>query len=147
MKVILLKDVAKVGRRYDIKDVSDGFAQNMLIPRGMAQIATPSAIKNVEMMKSRDLTNKKIEEDLLLKNLDTIKNLKIFLKEKANDKGHLFKGITREMLAHEIEKETKFKLNSDSIILDKPLKEVGEHKVSIEALGKKAEFSVEIKAA
>lgn len=144
MKVILLKDVAKVGRKYDIKDVAEGYAQNMLLPRGLAKIATKDAIAKVEQLKANDLTNKKIQEELLLKNLEVIKNLKIELKEKANEKGHLFAGVTKEMIWKEVTKNTRLTLDIDSIILSKPLKEVGEHKIMVEAMGKKAEFVVNI---
>ena len=136
MKVILLKDVPKVGRRYDIKNVADGYAQNMLIPRGLAQIATPDSIKRVEKMKETDLTQRKIQDELLLKSLESVKNTKITLKEKANEKGHLFAGITKEMLAERLEK-SGLKVNPESILLSKPIKEVGEHKVTLEVLNKK----------
>ena len=99
MKVILLKDVAKIGRKYDIKNVADGYALNMLIPRGLAVVATEQAMKKVETLKVNDTTDKKIQTELLLKNLEVIKNLTLNLKEKANEKGHLFAGVTREMLA------------------------------------------------
>lgn len=146
MKIILLKDVPKVGRKYDIKNVADGFAANMLIPKGVAQIATPDVVKKIEMMKSVDLAQKNIQNELLLKNLEIIKKLKLTLKGKANDKGHLFAGITRETLAKEIEKATKFNLDLESIKIDKPIKEVGEHKVIIEINDKKAEFAVVVEA-
>lgn len=146
MKVILLKDVAKVGRKYDIKDVAEGYAQNMLLPRGLAKIATKDAIAKVEQLKANDLTNKKIQEELLLKNLEIIKNLKIELKEKANEKGHLFAGVTKETIWKEVTKSTRLTLDIDSIVLNKPLKEVGEHKITVEAMGKKAQFIVKISA-
>jgi large subunit ribosomal protein L9 len=140
MKIILLKDVQKVGKKYDVKDVAEGFALNSLIPRGLAKVATKDAIAKVEQLKANDLTNKKIQEELLLKNLEVIKNLKIELKEKANEKGHLFAGITKDRIFTEVTKATKLGLNIDSIKMDKPIKEVGEHKIKIEAMGKSAEF-------
>lgn len=142
MKVILLKDVPKVGKKYDIKNVAEGYALNLLIPKGLAQIATAQAEKNIEMMKSKDMVEKKVQGELLVKNLEVIKTLVLNIKEKANDKGHLFAGITKERLVEEIVKTARLNLDVDSIKLDKPIKEVGEHKVVVEVLGKKAEFKV-----
>ena len=146
MKVVLLKDVAKVGRKYDIKDVADGFALNMLIPKGSAQLATAQSLKNIETMKSKDVADKRVQGELLLKSLDTIKSLTLNLKEKANEKGHLFASVTKERLAEEILKTARLNLDPNSIQLEKPIKEVGEYKVTVEAVGKKAEFSVNIEA-
>ena len=146
MKIILLKDVPKVGQRYDIKNVAEGFALNMLIPRGLAEVATPNAIKKVEEMRRNDLTQKKIEEELLVKSLENLKNLTVTLKEKANDKGHLFAGITKEMLAGEILKISRLNINPEFIKLVKPIKEVGEHKVLVEVMGRSVEFTVKIEA-
>ncbi|OHB09573.1 MAG: 50S ribosomal protein L9 [Candidatus Zambryskibacteria bacterium RIFCSPLOWO2_02_FULL_39_26] len=146
MKIILLKDVPKVGQRYDIKNVAEGFALNMLIPRGLAEVATPNAIKKVEEMRRNDLTQKKIEEKLLVKSLENLKNLTVTLKEKANDKGYLFAGITKEMLAGEILKISRLNINPEFIKLVKPIKEVGEHKVLVEVMGKSVEFTVKIEA-
>mgnify|MGYP003393244377 CR=1 FL=1 len=146
MKIILLKDVPKVGRRYDVKDVAEGYALNMLIPRGLAQIATAQSIKNVEGMKSRDSAEQKIQGELLLKSLEVIKNLTLNLKEKANEKGHLFAGVTKEMLISEIQKVARLNLDPESIKLSKPIKEVGEHRVTVEAMSKKAEFTVVVEA-
>jgi large subunit ribosomal protein L9 len=146
MKIILLKDVPKVGRKYDIKNVADGYAVNMLLPRGLAQLATPDAVKKIELLKSQDLTEKSIQNELLLKSLEVIKNLKINIKEKANDKGHLFAGITRERIAEEIEKLSRLKIDPSSIKLDKPIKEVGQHIMILDVLNKKAEFLLNIES-
>lgn len=146
MKVILLKDVPKVGKKYDIKNVAEGYALNLLIPKGLAQIATPQAEKNIESMKSKDMVEKKVQGELLLKNLEVIKTLVLNIKEKANDKGHLFAGITKERLVEEIIKTARLNLDVDSIKLDKPIKEVGEHEVPVEVLGKSAKFKVIIEA-
>lgn len=142
MKIILLKDVPKVGRKYDVKDVAEGYALNMLIPRKLAEIATPNGIKKIEALKENDLTQKKIQEELLVKNLEIIKNLTVTIKGKANEKGSLFAGITKEMLAAEILKSSRLNIDANMIVLSKPIKEVGEHKITIEAGNRKAEFSL-----
>jgi large subunit ribosomal protein L9 len=146
MKVILLKDVPKVGKKYDIKNVAEGYALNLLIPKGLAQIATAQAEKNIEVMKQKDMVEKKVQGELLLKNLEVIKTLVLNIKEKANDKGHLFAGITKERLIEEIIKTARLNLDVDSIKLDKPIKEVGEHEVTVEVLGKSAKFKVIVEA-
>ena len=146
MKVILLKDVPKVGQKYDIKNVADGYAMNMLLPRGLAKTATPQALEQIETMKKADLAERQIQGELLAKNLETIKDLTLRLKEKANDKGHLFAGVTKEMLAEEILKVARLNIPPESIQLPKPLKEIGEYKIAVEALGKKAEFNVVVES-
>jgi large subunit ribosomal protein L9 len=146
VKIILLKDVPKVGRRYEVKEVSDGFALNSLLPKGLAEKATPDKVAKIEAQKARDLADKKIQEELLLKSLEEIKGVTLSFKEKANEKGHLFKGITKEAILDELKRKTKFNVDADSIKLDKPLKEIGSHKVIIEVLGKKAEFEVNIES-
>ncbi len=146
MKIILIKDVPKVGRRYEIKEVSDGYALNMLLPRGLAEKATPDKVAKIEAQKARDLADKKIQEGLLLKSLEEIKSITLRFKEKANEKGHLFKGLAKETILEELKRQTKFNIDTDAIKLDKPIKEIGDHKILIEVLGKKAEFEVSIEA-
>ena len=146
MKIILLKDIPKVGRRYEVKDVSDGYASNMLIPRGLAKVATSEAINKIEQMKRADLAEKKVQGELLAKNLEILKDLKITFQEKANEKGHLFASITKEMLAEEILKVARFNIDPESIKLVKPIKETGQYKVSVEAMGESADFVVIIEA-
>ena len=146
MKVILLKDVPKIGRKYDVKDVADGHALNFLIPRGLIEIATPQALQKIEHLKRNIEQEKTIQGGLLVKSLETIKDLKLNIKEKANEKGHLFAGLTKEMLAGEIFKATRLNIDPESIELGKPIKEIGEHKVSVEAMGKTAEFTVLVEA-
>lgn len=146
MKVIFLKDVPRVGRKYDIKDVSDGYALNMLIPKGLVQVATPEAIRKIETAKSLDLANRQIQNDLLLKNLEKIRSVVVNLKEKANEKGHLFAGVTKETLAIEIKKTSHMEINPEFIVLPKPIKETGSHKVLVQIGDKKAEFAVIVEA-
>jgi ribosomal protein L9 len=101
----------------------------------------------METLKAQDLAQKQIQNELLLKGLEEIKKVSLEYKGKANDKGHLFAGVTKEMILDLLKKETKFNIDIESIKLDKPIKEVGDHKVNIEVLGKKADFEIKIVAA
>jgi len=146
MKVIFLKDVQNVGRKYDIKNVADGYALNMLLPKKLVEIATPQAIKRIEEMKNNDLTQKKIQEELLQKNLETINNLTVTIKGKANEKGHLFAGITKEVLVVEVLKSSRLNIDPEIVHLPKPIKATGSHKILVQAGNKKAEFTLIVEA-
>lgn len=146
MKVILLKDVPKLGRKYDVKDVSDGYALNLLMPRGLCIPATDTAVKKLTEQKEKDGTEKKIQAELLLKSFGVLKETVIKISGRANDKGHLFAGIGKETLIAEILKQAHLNLDPETVVLEKPIKEIGEHKVTVQALGKKAEVTVVVEA-
>ncbi len=80
------------------------------------------------------------------KNLETINSLTITIKGKANEKGHLFAGITKENLVAEILKSSRLNIDPELVQLEKPIKEVGSHKVQIKAGNKKAEFVLVVEA-
>lgn len=142
MKVILQKDVAKLGRKFDIKDVSSGYAQNLLIPKGLAIIATEDAIKRMEVERARTEGEKRVERDLLAKNIKDLDGVSINIIGKANDKGHLFAGIHKEAIVEELLKQTQLQIDPESISMTQPIKEIGEHTVEVKAGDKKASFKV-----
>lgn len=147
MKVILLKDVRKIGRKYEVKEVSDGYALNFLIPQKLAEVSTESAMKRLNNFKFREEGERRIREDLLIKNIKSLDGLTIEIAETANDKGHLFKGVHQAELVAEIKKQTELDLAPEYIILEKPLKEVGEHVVEVKVQDKTTKFKVNIVAA
>ncbi|MCC2630339.1 MAG: rplI [Candidatus Paceibacter sp.] len=144
MKVILLKDVSKVGKKFEVKEVASGFALNMLIPRKLAEAATPSALARFNNIKAREDGEKKVREDLLMKNLKQLDGKTIEIKETANDKGHLFKGVHQDELVAEIKKQIDLDLAPEYIMLEKPIKEVGEHEIEVKVQDKSAKFKVNI---
>ena len=83
MKVILLKDVTKVGRQHESKDVAPGFARNFLFPNKLAEIATEKALARLELTRSLHEEKIKIVEADLIKELDKIKGSTITIREKA----------------------------------------------------------------
>lgn len=93
MKIILLKDIAKLGRKYDVKNVSDGYALNLLIPKGAAVAATPDALKRLEAERSKIEGERKVQEELIAKNISGLQDVTLTIVGKANDKGHLFAGL------------------------------------------------------
>ena len=147
MKVIFLKDVPKVGKRYETKNIADGYALNLLIPKGLAVAATPDAIKRIETEKARVDGERKVQEELLLQNLKGIEGATVTLVERANDKGHLFAGVHKTELIPQIEKQTRIQISPEYIVLDKPIKEVGEYPIEIRVGNKSAKFKLVVTAA
>lgn len=145
MKIILLKDVAKVGRKFDVKDISDGYAINLLIPKGLAISATPEAIKRMNAQKEKIEGEKKVEESLLIKNINELDGKTITIVSKANNKGHLFAGLHKQALLEEIEKSTRMKVDPQYIEMEHPIKEVGKHELNIKIGNNKAKMIIEIK--
>ncbi len=146
MKVILLKDSKILGKKYDIKNVSDGHAINFLFPQGLAENATEKAVKKVELLKTQDMENKKVQEDLLIKNLKQVSALTITLTEKANAKGHLFAKIHAEEISKAIKEQSQLDIMPEFIILEAPVKEVGESMIDVKVRDKVAQFKLVVAA-
>jgi large subunit ribosomal protein L9 len=147
MKIILLKDVAKLGKKNDVKEVSSGHALNLLIPRGDAIAATKQSMKQVEIQKTKSEGERAIQNELIAENLAALNKTVLTVKGKANDKGHLFAGLHREEIAAELFKQTRLQISPESIQLEHPIKEVGEHSINVESAGKSARFKLVIEAA
>ena len=147
MKVVLLHDVAKLGKKYEVKNVSDGHAINFLMPKGLVEIANEGNMKKVEGLKAIHEAEGKIQMDLLLKNLGDIKDTVVTLKEKANEKGHLFAAIHKPEIIAALKAQTRLDIAPDYIVLEKPIKAIGEHMVEVKVGDKSAEFKLVIEAA
>jgi large subunit ribosomal protein L9 len=146
MKIVMLKDVKGVGKKHEIKIVADGFALNSLIPRGIAEVATTKALARVEMVKKIEEAEGKIHADLLAKNLKSIHDAVVTVTADANEKGHLFAGLHTTDIAPLIKEQTRIDVLPEFIQLEKPIKEVGTHKIDIKVQGKSATFTLEVKA-
>lgn len=146
MQVILLKNVAKLGKKYDVKNVSDGYALNFLIPNGMAEPAVGGAIKRLEALKLKEEENRKVREDLLLKNLHSIDGIILEMEERANKQGHLFAGIHKEEIVSELKKQDRLEILPEHINLERPIKEVGEHEIEVKIQNETAKFKLIVKA-
>ena len=140
MKIILLQDVPKAGRKYEVKNVSDGYARNFLIPNKLAKLATPQAIKAIETEKKRLEEERKVQEDILQKNLDGLKDLRVVWDVKNNEKGRLFAGIHNQDISKILKEQYHLDIPVELIQLEKPIKEIGEYKVKI----KDKEFTLEV---
>ncbi len=132
MKVIFLHDVPRVGKKYDVKEVNGGYAMNFLIPRKLAEPATEKALAMLEMRKKEIVIEREVQESLLLKNLEEIKDKIVTMKVKTDEKGHLFSGIHSVEIAEAMKKEHHVDIAPEFIVLEKPIKAVGEFEIPLE---------------
>ena len=142
MKVIFLQDVPRVGKKYDLKEVPDGYAMNFLLPRRLAVIATPKAIIELEVNKKKIAIEKEVQENLLLRNLEEIKGKIIIIKSKTNEKGHLFSAIHKKEIIQAMKKQNQADIGEEFIILEKQIKEIGEFEIQIAIKDKKSSFKL-----
>ncbi|OGI95001.1 50S ribosomal protein L9 [Candidatus Nomurabacteria bacterium RIFCSPLOWO2_01_FULL_42_17] len=142
MKVIFLQDVQRVGRKHDVKEINDGYAVNFLLPRKLAELATPRAISELEKRKKNIEIEREVQENLLLKNLEEIKGKVITIKTKADEKGHLFSKIHSKEIIAEMKAQNHAHIGEEFIVLEKPIKEIGEFEIPISIKGKKSSFKL-----
>lgn len=135
MRVILLKDVPQVGRRHEVKTVSDGYAANFLFPRKLAEIATEGNLKRMDILKKQAEGEKALELALLKKNLEALKEKKLEIEARSNEQGHLFEGIHAKEIVAALKQNLRIDLDAEYIKLKSPLKKTGEHTIDIEGHG------------
>ena len=145
MKIIFLKDAPRIGRKYEIKEVPDGYGRYLVLQK-IVEVATEESIARIEKRKSTDATTKKVHADLLMKNLEDLGGTTITLRGKANEKGHLFASIHKDEILTELKRATNLGMNPDYIILDKPLKEVGSFEIPVVIQKHRAVFTVIVEA-
>jgi large subunit ribosomal protein L9 len=145
MKVVLIKDVQKVGHKHDIKDVSDGFALNFLIPQGLAETATPNAVKRVEKIKSDETAKKQIRENLLLKNFGDLKGITVEVEKAANEEGHLFASVHKDEIVAAIKDQTRLEVEPE-FLQTEPVKTVGDHEIEVKVGDRAVSFTLKVNA-
>ncbi len=127
MKVILLENIKGLGNKYDIKNVSDGYARNFLISRKLAKAASETAIKELESQKAEYERQEQEIKAKAEKSAEDLSGLKFDFKVKTGKKGEVFGSVSAE----DIKKSLIEKGIEAEILLDKPLKSLGEHQVEI----------------
>lgn len=131
MKVILLKDDRKIGKKNEIKEVADGFARNKLIPQGIALEATPENLNNIKLkMQNEDKLEAKRVEDAKA-DKESIEKKEVTLKIKAGENGRTFGSITSKEIAESLKKDFNIDIDKKKIELDDSIKNVGVYNVKV----------------
>src|SRR5512133_243954 len=125
MKVMLLKDVYKLGRAGDIKKVADGYGRNFLLPQKLGVLATPGALKQVDKIRSQAEV-RRTEQNSELKDLaEHINGITVVFAAKAGETGKLYGSITTQDVANAIQEKTRYEVKKQQIDMQ-PIRNLGE---------------------
>jgi large subunit ribosomal protein L9 len=146
MKIILLKDVKKIGRAHETVDAADGYAFNFLIPNKLAIPATPAAEKEAALRIKQKISRNEIDSKLLEQNIAALAEARIVIRAKANEKGHLYDAVGEPEIKKAVKEQAHVDISDDTIKLEKPFKELGTFDVPVSAAGAFGKFSITIEA-
>ena len=131
MIVILTKDVKGTGKAGEVVKVSDGYARNMLLPKGLAKEATEGNIRNLEKQKAIAAEKHKEQKAAAQQQAKNIENITLEIKSKGGETGKLFGSITSKDIAEALLKQENIKIDKKKIELSGPIKQAGETEVNI----------------
>ena len=131
MKVILLQNIKGFGQIGDVKNVSDGYGRNFLLPRKMAKAANESSMKEVESLKAKRVIMIEAEKKNALEAVEKLKDVVIEFTRKATKTGKLFAGIGKDDIVREIKKASGVQLQEEMLGHEEPIKHIGEHLVDL----------------
>ena len=125
MKVLLIKDVYKLGRAGDIKKVADGYGRNFLLPQGFAVLATAGAMKQVEKIKAQAEIRRNAQNDELKGISDQVNGITLTFPAKAGETGKLYGSITTQDVATAITEQVRFEIKRQQVDMQ-PIRSLGE---------------------
>ena len=131
MKIILLADVTHVGKKNEIKEVSDGFARNFLFPRKLATPASAEAERAVMAKKEHDEKKKSAEQERYEKLAEKLESLHVVIRVKIGEKGKAFGSVNAAKIVEQLKVQHHVELEKGWIHLDEPLKSTGTKEVPV----------------
>lgn len=144
MKVLFLKDVRGIARAHEVKNVSDGYANNFLFKNKLAEPATEDKIKALAAEAAAHEAELAKQEEEITKKVLSLRGKKVILKARATEKGGLFKAITGKDIMRAIKDEHDIVLPEDAFTFPEHIKTIGEHIVLASSRTQKAELTVGI---
>lgn len=135
MKIVLLEDVPGKGKAGEIKEVSKGYAKNFLLPRGLALVATPTVIKQVESRLEREKLEGSIDREKLVELAQQIEGREIRFKARMGAGERLFGSITAADVAEELSRAIGSVIDKRKIDIEKPFRQTGSYEVAVKLAG------------
>ena len=131
MIVIMIKDVKGVGKAGEVVKVSDGYARNMLLPRGYATEATEGNVRNLEKQKAIKDAVKQKELAEAKELAAKIEQLKVSIITKSGEGGRLFGSITTKDIAEALAEQHKISIDKRKLVLESPIKHTGDFELDV----------------
>jgi len=130
MKVLLIKDVYKLGRAGDVKKVADGYGRNFLIPQGMAVLATPGSLKQADRIRKNAAEHRAVVNEEMGGVAEILAKVHLSFAARAGETGKLYGSITSQDVADQIQEKTGVSIKRQQIDMQ-PLRSLGEHNIRI----------------
>lgn len=146
MKILLLRDIPKIGKKGDEVEASDGYARNFLIRQNFAVQVGTNVAKILERQINETQKQKEKEIRQQSKLFDKLQNLKLEIEHQANKQGHLFAAVSPQEIVDSLERALHIRINTDKIVIEESIKSIGEHKVFYNLGGKLVSFRVNVKS-
>lgn len=142
MKVIFLKDVKGVGKRWEEKNVADGYAQNFLIAKKLAVPATAASAAQIKNLKAQEEKSKLAQSAREQEDMKKLSDITLTVKAKANEKGHLFEKLTSEKIARLLKQEKGIELNFEYMNLFEGIQDLGSFEIPVRVGDKLTHFTL-----
>ncbi|MDD5043080.1 MAG: 50S ribosomal protein L9 [Patescibacteria group bacterium] len=131
MKIILLKDVSKLGKEGEVKEVAEGYGRNFLLPNNLAVLADAKALAVAEIKMKAKNRREQGEKDRFVAIKNKIANREVKVEGKISQGGKLFAAVKPSEISSALKQQLGAEVGPDFIIIKKPIKEAGEHSVEI----------------
>ena len=131
MKVVFLKDVTRVGRAGEVKEVADGYAKNFLLPKKLALPATPSSIKMAEAQLQKEEQGQQLHAEELVEVARQLEGLSLDFKMKVMEEGRIYGSIRDNQIAEELKRLTGIDIERTRIELLEPIRQLGSYELTI----------------
>jgi large subunit ribosomal protein L9 len=130
MRVLLVKDVYKLGRAGDVKKVADGYGRNFLLRQGLAVLATPGTMKSAEKIRAQAEVQRAALNSELKDLADHVNGILLTFDAKAGETGKLYGSITTQDVATAIQEQTRYEVKRQQVDMQ-PIREIGEFKAHL----------------
>jgi len=130
MKVLLIKDVYKLGRAGDVKKVADGYGRNFLLPQGLAVLATEGALKQADRIRSKAAGHRQVLNEEMAEVAEALLKVQLSFGARAGETGKLYGSITSQDIATAIQEKSGIAIKRQQLDMQ-PIRSLGEHTIRV----------------